>query len=629
MTEAGEPSRASPGPSADRVAVMSFHSHGDRSFLDDRDLALLSGDLRAEGMENDLVVVVLPGGDDEADAERALARTLAPYDIVVYERIWSTRIIDRLRTRLPGRTFVHCRGEHRLDDPPADFLCQADMRRTAPALLAWLRGKKAAPPSGVLARSEEGGFAPIPGAEPVVDAPPRRFAPNLRPVVVNPDQLPRFRTFALHGNGGCPYQEDARENPLYAGTRIPDGVGRGCAFCTTGNQFDGRPAGEVADTVLEQIAYLRENAPHLDHLVLKDQNPFVYLASLLERCAKEGIGGFTLMLETRADWMLKGARRFEAALTVARSAGIRICPYLVGIENFSQDELDRYNKGIRAETNVAFLEALWRWKARFDDALDLDDASFGFVLFSPWTTLDDLRRNLDAIRRTRFHELRGNVLLSRARLYPDTALYYLAERDGLLIASFRDGSDDNSRRYGYYPSHPWRFADPRTGHLAALATELVPATGGRDQMALFACLLEAFEAAGDAWPSVEAEAVLAAYEAGTRGGPRKGGDPREAPAADLSELRRRLDQLVHPLDLEAGFSEGWRLSGLSAVPGRVSLTLSHPEEPALSFDLVPRGSGDAFRRSRHYDLRYAHRQLTDSQTRAAASLAEAICRNDR
>ena len=42
-------------PVPPRVAVVSLHSHGDRSFLDDRGLALVAGDLRAGGVDADLV----------------------------------------------------------------------------------------------------------------------------------------------------------------------------------------------------------------------------------------------------------------------------------------------------------------------------------------------------------------------------------------------------------------------------------------------------------------------------------------------------------------------------------------------------------------------------------------------
>jgi hypothetical protein len=378
---------------------------------------------------------------------------LGSYDAVVFERVWSADVVARVRAALPGRTFIHVRGEHVLDDPPADYVCAGAPRQSVPALVDFLRGAACAAPEHTLVR-KDGAWVPIGG--PTLARPrARRFAPNLRPVVVDPAMFTSSRTFSVEGNVGCPYQADARDNPLYAGTVIPRRFGKGCAFCTSGNAYQAGPPAETAAAVLEQIRYVRAHAPELTRLVLKDQNPLAYLTEVVRTLADEGLGPFTLMLETRADWLTRNARRFDDALGAARAGGIRISPFLVGIESFSQAELDRYNKGTTAEANVEFIERLWSWRERYGETLDLESASFGFVLFSPWTTLDDLEQNLRAIRKTRFDELRGKVLLSRARLYPDTALYYLAARDGLLTGSYREG-EDSSRRYGYYPAHPWR-----------------------------------------------------------------------------------------------------------------------------------------------------------------------------
>jgi hypothetical protein len=163
------------------------------------------------------------------------------------------------------------------------------------------------------------------------------------------------------GNAGCPFQLDARANPLYAGTQIPDQFGRGCAFCTTGNHYEAHPNDETAASVLEQIRYVRANAPELELLVLKDQNPFGYLTEVIERCEAERLSGFTLLLETRAEWFMRNAARFDRALQIAERIGVRIAPFLVGIENFSQPELDRFNKGTTAEANIEFLDTLWQW----------------------------------------------------------------------------------------------------------------------------------------------------------------------------------------------------------------------------------------------------------------------------
>jgi len=66
---------------------------------------------------------------------------------------------------------------------------------------------------------------------------------------------------------------------------------------------------------------------------------------------------------------LLNARRFDDALAEAREGNIRVSPFLVGIESFSQPELDRYNKGTTAAANIEFIERLWGWRERYGETL--------------------------------------------------------------------------------------------------------------------------------------------------------------------------------------------------------------------------------------------------------------------
>jgi hypothetical protein len=595
--------------SAVRTAILSIHSHGDRSFLDDADLARLSGDLRQLGLASDLVLVVLAEG--LADPSFApLVQALAEYRVIVFERVWSAELVGALRRALPASLFVQLRGEHELQQVEADWVLTSEPRQSLPALVEFLSGTRPRPPAGCRERVGEGVRV---HEGPSLER-PRRLAerPNLHPRVIRPEAFSGARSFAIRGNGGCPYQADARDNPVYAGVHLPEGLGRGCAFCTTGNHYEGRPPAVVAAFVLDQLRWLRAEAPALERVVLKDQNPFAYLTEVVESSVAEGLGPFTLMLETRADWMLRSRARFERALEAARQGGLRLVPFLVGIENFSQPELDRYNKGIRAETNVAFLEWLWELRARFGETLAIDEASFGFVLFSPWTTLDDLETNHRAIVRTGFDRLRGRLLHARARLYPDTALYYLAERDGLFADAFAPGHD-NAQRYGYFPARPWRHADPRVEHFARLATALIDETGGRDEVRTFGLLLDAFRARD---PSTITLASLR--------------DELALPPRDPA-LWERFARLVHPLTVDAELPGGFRVVGLVPREGGLRVELRHASEAAFAMSVLLRRAAHAPRaplaRSRHYDVA-APEGLTASQQASARAISDAIARGD-
>lgn len=509
-----------------RTAFVSLHSHGDRSFLDDNALAHTSGELHLRGYENDLVVVALDGSvDDPSDtpAFERLVEVLRPYDVVVYERTWTRAIPAALVDALPDATVVHLEGEHRLADPPGAFVCEQPFALRH--LLDYIAGARESLPAHTRRRDGDA-FAPGLGA--LERDEPLGYAPNLAPVVVNPGDLPASRPFSIDGNAGCPYQADARENPLYAGIELPDGVGRGCAFCTTGNHYAGRSHTDAIEHVLEQLRYVRAHGPDIDVIVLRDQNPFGYLTEVLQACAREGVGDFTLLLQTRADWLLAGGRRFGLALEAAARANITVTPFLVGIESFSQAELDRFNKGVTVETNRELLARLRAWTEEYT-AFDLSRASFGFILFSPWTTMDDLERNCEGIAATRLDELRGKLLCSRVRLYPDTALYYLARRDGLLLDA--DDGTAAAGRYGYFPDAPWRFADDRVAAFAHLAERASDATDGRDELRLFRCLLDAFAGADDP-AEVTLDDVLRAFRPPA---------PKRAPAAASRPSRRTVE----------------------------------------------------------------------------------------
>ena len=472
--------RPSPRDGLLPAAILSVHSHGDRSFLDDLDLRLLSGSLRAAGVPNDLVVARLPRhvGEAASDEFDALVRVLREYGCLVYERVWDAGILVRLRKVLPDTVFIRLSSEHDLPGAPADYVCAASGGQVE-AILAGLTGR-------------------APSRQPTA-----RYAPNLETRYVTENARPRQPFFVLRGSGGCPYGADARDNPLYADTNMPPKIGRGCAFCVTGNHYEHKTQPEALESVLEQMRYVRVGAPELKTLILKDENPFYYLTELIESAEREHLGPFSLLLETRADWFLQNRVRFERALRSAQRSSIRLAPFLVGIESFSQTELDRFNKGITAEQNIQFLESLRIWHANFAPALDLSHASFGFVMFTPWTTLGDLQANLDGIRASRLADFRGDLLRSRARLYPDTALYWLAERDGLLAPEYDRPSDDASARYGYLPARPWRFRDARVASIARLAEEYLSQHDQRDEVRLLTALLEQVGAAAeDAPPSI-------------------------------------------------------------------------------------------------------------------------------
>src|SRR5262245_53692837 len=135
-----------------RVAILCFHSHSDRSFLDDRELAVLSGQLRQDGIENDLVVVVLDegagrtAGEPNALIHERLLEVLRGYDLVAFQRVWRTELIAEIRAQVPGKPFVFCEGEHPVPAPFADYVATIPLVESLGGLVRSLeRGQEALP----------------------------------------------------------------------------------------------------------------------------------------------------------------------------------------------------------------------------------------------------------------------------------------------------------------------------------------------------------------------------------------------------------------------------------------------------------------------------------------------------
>jgi len=272
---------------------------------------------------------------------------------------------------------------------------------------------------------------------------------------------------------GCPYQEDALVLPQFAGVEAQESPSAllahldlspravdamrpflantgGCSFCVFRFQdYTLLDVERTVDLLLTQVRHLQARVGARG-FSLQTENPFRILRPFLTRLASESVPVERLAIRTIATILLAKADEFRRALTIARTHGVQIVLQQIGFENFDQEHLDLFNKGITVAENRRAARLLGELKAEFGDTIE-PFSGHGLILFDPWTTLESLARNVAAIEADAPYLLPAIGLQSKLVFYdPFNPIFRRARNDGLVVPSPHD--------YGW----DFRFADTRT-----------------------------------------------------------------------------------------------------------------------------------------------------------------------
>ena len=289
----------------------------------------------------------------------------------------------------------------------------------------------------------------------------------------------RIRPFAqVLGGPGCVYHKSLRRNPLFEGLDLADAHRDfGCSFCGVEKDTRYPYATRPVALALKQIRAALATAPR-ERCFTEDGHglftlagaaAFLGIGRLLEALLAEGLPPVELHVSTRIDELRRKAPAVEALLPRLAAAGHRLAVANMGVENFSPAENERFNKGV-SEADVAWVVAqVDRWERAFPGTFRFwETGGFGFILFTPWTRVEDLRINLRAAERFRVEP--GSFFFSaRLQLMPGRALTLLAERDGLALPPGAPtelaGFDSGCIMSAHEHEEPWRFQHPEVAAL--------------------------------------------------------------------------------------------------------------------------------------------------------------------
>lgn len=267
----------------------------------------------------------------------------------------------------------------------------------------------------------------------------------------------------------CTYTRSLTENPFYRDRGIPDTHG-GCTFC--GREWRPYRVGSFLDFAVRQV--VQADADLADQpLVFDIQSAAVWdrLEAFFDRIAAAGVRPLRVYVSPRLDEILAAAGTIDRLLPRLAARGDGLAFYSSGVENFSDVENQRLNKGLDAATIDAATALIVAWREAFPDTFSFppDQEGLSTILFTPWTTLADVRTNLERYASNPLIAARA-CLGSRLLLYHGRPVTDLAAADGVLVEDFDDHAGEAGCKIEWDQRElPWRFLHPEVALLARFA----------------------------------------------------------------------------------------------------------------------------------------------------------------
>jgi hypothetical protein len=307
-------------------------------------------------------------------------------------------------------------------------------------------------------------------------------APDYGAVLANAAARAAATPITILGGHQCSNRRRIRANPIFDDVTPAGDPRAGCSFCGFVDRRWHDERTDSLDLAEQQLRRLqatagREGRGGRDRGTydIFDIGLLLRFDDFFARVLRLGLPPSTFLFCPRIDDLVHAAARIEATLPALQAAGHRVRAMSMGIENFSAAENARFNKGITVAQVDALIALADRWDAAFPGVFTVFKGAsraegrgqLGFILFTPWTTLADVRENL-RLAAARSFPPHGYWLYSALQLKPNAPITALARRDGLLGRR----REELGQLYGAVVTGaevqsfvPWRFRDARVARL--------------------------------------------------------------------------------------------------------------------------------------------------------------------
>ncbi|MBI5623002.1 MAG: hypothetical protein HY924_04405 [Elusimicrobia bacterium] len=362
--------------------------------------------------------------------------------------------------------------------------------------------------------------------------------PDYRAEMLN--EAARFSQAHITIMGGslCGNLRTLDRNPCFAKVLSKHADHRGCAFCGSTMHPFSPPGQDVPGLVERQFRAILKSRKGQSRTKgvyeFFDIHAFRRFDEVFEVVLRLGVPSGVFLFNPRIDDVLTAADRIEKVLPRLAKAGHEVRILSMGIENFSPAENLRFNKDISPAQVDRLIELTRRWGKAYPKVFrpfkgGSSLPEFGVILYTPWTTLKDLRINLEAASARGFGGA-GYWLYSTLLMYPDSPLHSLAlEEKGIAAKRF----PDRGAVYGAFSNEeesrsvvPWKFKDTKVADFFAIMVRVSAAAmegagcpffkGDREFRGLERIYTEASESCR-VTPLAVAFRLLGLMERGTRG----------------------------------------------------------------------------------------------------------------
>ena len=242
-----------------------------------------------------------------------------------------------------------------------------------------------------------------------------------------------------------PFPKRSIEKPIHTRICSSRGCVGSCSFCDVGRTWN-RWRGRSPVNIVDEIEILNKtngitsfdlvDSSMEDPGILGKKRLYEFASELKRRNLEIDWGG-----QIRAESFRKEDRELLGYLY---DSGLE--RVFIGVESFSQHLLDIFHKRAKVEDNFQCIHLM-----RDEMKLAID---MGFIMFTPYTTINDLRSNIDGLYKSNMAWNSG-CLASRLWLFYGTSIYHQIKADGLL-----------EQDYSYQNLFKYKFLQPNMKELS-------------------------------------------------------------------------------------------------------------------------------------------------------------------